>query len=141
MKSIPGLLAAVGLVGLAGCATGPTAEDINAYDYGPPPTKEQIIAAAEPAVRNLLRDPESAQFRWGGYPVLRSYYRKILQGAVFGYVTCGEVNARNGFGGYTGYDPFVVVWDKGRIVSIDMEGAADTMDGFVTSQCNRIASQ
>lgn len=52
--------------------------------------------AAEQSVRAQLRDPESAQFR--NVRVIR----KPGSTAV-----CGEVNARNGFGGYTGYQHFM----------------------------------
>lgn len=43
---------------------------------------------------DLLRDPLSAQLRRLGQPIDRPQ------------VVCGEVNARNGFGGYVGFMPF-----------------------------------
>lgn len=63
------------------------------------PTNGQQEAAwalsAQDAVRAHLRDGQSAEFRgtfiehWGGAPVL-----------------CGEVNAKNGFGGLAGFQRF-----------------------------------
>lgn len=58
------------------------------------------IAAGQVAIKNQLRDPGSAKFRnvhfysGGGVPV-----------------TCGEVNAKNAFGGYTGFERFVAAAD------------------------------
>jgi len=51
-----------------------------------------IIIAGEMQVRALLRDADSAKFN-------------IV--AVKGYAVCGLVNARNGFGGYTGPVRFI----------------------------------
>lgn len=48
---------------------------------------------AKDAVRGRLRDPYSAEFR--------NIYRA-------GDTVCGQVNARNGFGGMAGYAPFIV---------------------------------
>jgi hypothetical protein len=61
------------------------------------------ISAGKDAIRNQLKDPESATFRnvhfysGGGTPVV-----------------CGEINARNGFGGFTGYERFV---SAGTVIS------------------------
>lgn len=49
------------------------------------------------AVTALLRDPASAEFRG-------VYFRENPNSAP---VTCGEVNAKNGFGGMAGYQRFV----------------------------------
>ena len=49
------------------------------------------INKAQQAVKELLVDPNSATFR---------YTRKALMGV------CGEVNAKNSFGGYTGFKKF-----------------------------------
>lgn len=56
------------------------------------------------AVVERLRDPESAQFR----RVRRLPLMKEADGTAMGLARnyCGEVNARNGFGGYTGFVPF-----------------------------------
>lgn len=50
------------------------------------------IAECQNTIKKVLRDPRSAQFR--------NVYKNE-----FGYV-CGHVNAKNGFGGYTGWTPF-----------------------------------
>lgn len=58
------------------------------------PSKEDILkSAAERAIRSVLRDSDSAKFSgWKIYPEAN--------------VACGKVNARNGFGGYSGTQDF-----------------------------------
>lgn len=61
----------------------------------------QAVAASqleryERAVRAELRDPASAQFR----------SVKVLPGGPEDGALCGEINAKNGAGGYTGFDSF-----------------------------------
>lgn len=57
----------------------------------------RTIVAAERAVRNELKDPDSAQFR-----DVRANYTEE-----FGVVACGRVNAKNDLGGYTGFRRFI----------------------------------
>lgn len=56
------------------------------------PAVPSMFVAGRQLVRAALRDPRSADFR-----------NDRERGAVL----CGEVNAKNGFGGYTGYRRFV----------------------------------
>jgi hypothetical protein len=62
------------------------------------------IAASEGAiiqvVKSILRDPDSAKFRG----IVQRYN-----------VICGYVNARNGFGGYTGYKEFMITRTRIRL--------------------------
>lgn len=67
-------------------------------------------------VRQSLRDPASAEFR---------NIRETTNGV------CGEVNAKNGFGGMTGFEPFYVstisaasphVWHDRRMVDTMCNG-------------------
>jgi hypothetical protein len=63
----------------------------------------QLIAEAEEAVANQLVDPNSAEFR-------------NVQVTDDDDV-CGEVNAKNRMGGYTGFSPFVTVYNgRGEMV-------------------------
>ncbi|MHC1657278.1 hypothetical protein ACODUN_09555 [Stenotrophomonas riyadhensis] len=57
----------------------------------------ETIVAAERAVRRELKDPDAAQFK-----DVRANYTEE-----FGVVACGRVNAKNDFGGYTGFRRFV----------------------------------
>lgn len=57
---------------------------------------EKTIAAAQDAAKKGLKDPDSAKFQ-------------KLRIADFegGKVVCGEINAKNSYGGYVGYKPFI----------------------------------
>lgn len=57
----------------------------------------ETVVAAKRAVRASLKDPDSAQFK----DVYANYTEK------FGVVACGQVNAKNSLGGYTGFKRFV----------------------------------
>lgn len=75
----------------------------------PPPSKEDLERATkaafetkvQDAVKRILRDPESARFGEAG-----GYFPDDE-------TACGEVNAKNAFGGYTGDDHFA--YDHGRV--------------------------
>lgn len=57
------------------------------------------VAVAENAVRETLRDPESARFR--------NVKRNAMTGAV-----CGLLNAKNAYGGYVGESPFIYYYSE-----------------------------
>lgn len=67
------------------------------------------------AIKAKLRDPDSANFRnvtfynGSGKPI-----------------TCGEVNAKNGFGGYDGFERFIAAGDVLTVLESEMvEGGMD----------------
>jgi len=76
----------------------------------------ETIVAAERAVRAELKDPDAAQFR-----DVRANYTEE-----FGVVACGRVNAKNEFGGYTGFRRFV---SGGK--SVILEGRDNVADAWV----------
>lgn len=53
------------------------------------------ILSQQREIKKRLKDPESAQFRNSAF-----YNSKVP-------VVCGEVNSKNGFGGYTGFQRFI----------------------------------
>lgn len=71
-----------------------------------PSEEGRLKAEAEESVRRQLRDPDSARFSYGPIPFVFPE-----QGLV-----CGEVNARNGFGGYTGNQMFA--YSRGTVVAL-----------------------
>lgn len=79
----------------------------------------QMIERAEHTVRTRLRDPDSASFR-----------------SVFvtpnGLMVCGEVNAKNGFGGYVGYRAFLAVGDS---VDIAQDGESSALAQSRSAVC------
>lgn len=117
---------------VAGCASVPAVNPLQAmYDLRVAEAKRiavetgdalrhmsvaDVIKATQEQVTDGLRDPSSAQFRkvrivdHGGLPAV-----------------CGEVNGRNAYGGYAGYQPFIGSPHSYQLVGHDFttaEGAA-----------------
>ncbi|WP_146196954.1 hypothetical protein [Achromobacter pulmonis] len=63
-------------------------------EKGKPP-EELLIESAQQVVATQLKDPLSAQFR-------------NMQGSEGALMVCGEINAKNGMGGYVGFKRFMV---------------------------------
>jgi hypothetical protein len=94
-------------LGLAACGKSPT--KATAVQSKQPTQAELLTTAAAKAaalVKEQLKDPESAKFR-----NVRSVPFMGI-GEDVGDVFCGEVNARNAFGGYSGFSDFAVFLDK-----------------------------
>ncbi len=103
---------------LAGCAIYPTAEQEASADYGFQPTQGQCRELAEQAVRSRLKDPYSAKisfgqcrkgYIWDDFPPHNNHE--------FGFVQVGTVNAKNGFGAYTGDVTFKVHIKNGVVTT------------------------
>ena len=67
-----------------------------------PSPEESLQEEAHVAVIGLLKDPESARFQ----DTVGEIYAN--EGAV-----CGQVNSRDGYGGYNGFEPYTYVRGKG----------------------------
>ncbi len=102
-RGVKRLLAIAMAVACFGCVT-PLPQDA---DYGEPPhtwPKNWHLSVEEQAARHM-KDPESARFEWSHIPPIKGgnpagYPRS------FGYVVCVDINAKNSFGGYTGYSKY-----------------------------------
>ncbi|WP_298146319.1 hypothetical protein [uncultured Acinetobacter sp.] len=97
----------VGLLGfsLVGCGKGePSPDELKAF-------KE---VKAQGAVKQLLKDPDSAKFQ-------------NMDGM------CGEVNSKNSFGAYTGYQRFVAAPD---LAILETEVPKDTFNEVWSNLCN-----
>ena len=94
-----------------------------------PATKAELIvikAAISSSTAAALKDPESAQLK-----------NVQLTPEKSGFLVCGEINAKNGYGGYTGFSKFAGIYFIGAkdgkpialIVAIDSgdERVADKM--------------
>ena len=68
-----------------------------AYDNSTDPQKIAWMRVGMDAVKEKLRDPDSAKFK--------NVFFHRGRGNI--PATCGYVNARNSFGGYTGFERFV----------------------------------
>jgi len=71
-----------------------------------------------------LRDPASVQFRgWQAYN-LSNGDRAI----------CGEMNGKNAYGGYVGFEPFYLRMRGGAVI------ASQTVDAYAAEACRQAAS-
>lgn len=67
---------------------------------------EQLIRAE---LHSYLKDPESAQLRLTRGPVLTRV--DAGEGAYSGWLVCADVNAKNSYGGYIGFERYLFVID------------------------------
>lgn len=75
-----------------------------------------------------LKDPDSAKYQWG--QLRRSWIRESLgfdSTFKFGYFLDVDVNAKNSFGGYTGYKPFRFMFFDREIVRVDAQDLLGNM--------------
>lgn len=83
------------------------------------PTNAQFIAAAQKGVRDEMKDPGSAEFR-----NVKVYPKG---GAKTMTTVCGEVNAKNSYGGYVGFRPFVAsISDKADAAIVQVDNPRDS---------------
>lgn len=76
------------------------------------PSEYQMQELSEKMIKDRLKDPDSAEFRnfnlgANGHP-------------------CGEVNSKNGFGGYTGFKRYMIASED--IISIEGEAGISDSD-------------
>lgn len=85
--------------------------------------ESSYIALNQDRIKGRLKDPASAEFR-----------NTFISNAIGAPVVCGEVNAKNGFGGYTGFQRFI---SGGSIQVIEADMAAGEMDKTWSQVCGR----
>lgn len=95
------LIPALGVLGLGSAAAAADApRALNAHE-------KTVIRSA---VLKSLKDPDSAKFRWNP---------KVLDSTIY----CGFVNSKNSFGGYVGFEPFMVFRNPdGSIILVQIAG-------------------
>lgn len=102
---------------IAGCASGPTPQDIANADYGTAPSQEQAEERVKQYFNGVLKDPYSAQYQFSkvdkGYMVGSAFEGKPL---FAGYILTTNVNAKNSFGGYTGAQTYQFLFQNGLLV-------------------------
>lgn len=89
-------------------------------------TEKKVIAAA---YGRLLKDPHSAQYQWPQIPV-----KPETQNAQTAY--CFQVNAKNSYGGYTGFKLIIgkVRQSAGKIIAFDyVAGHLDDTPALIRS--------
>lgn len=95
----------VGLM-ISGCVT---SEQVANANYGNPPSDPQ--GRILKYLHHTLKDPESARIEWG--PMYRGYVAYGLltgKGTEYGHIQTLRVNAKNGFGAYTGWQTHYIMF-------------------------------
>jgi hypothetical protein len=95
MRAVSSLMILITLLGVVGCGAD---HDKPVSEMSPEERKEKepaYIALQQERVKKRLKDPGSAQFRKE-----RVYY-------AIAPIVCGEVNSKNSFGAYSGFERFV----------------------------------
>lgn len=91
---------------LSGCGVQPTKEQLAAADYGAFPRNYK--PKIEAFMSGILKDPESAKYRYS--MPCQGYWSNPAIGRWceihYGWIVDCEVNAKNSFGGYTGFKPY-----------------------------------
>lgn len=107
---------------LSGCMQDyyrPDTSNIAPTDYGSPIAQADAEAAAKEFLNARLKDAGSAIYQC--YPVTTGVERDALiygGGVWAGYeLRCG-VNAKNSFGGYTGFEPFTFMFHDSALVRV-----------------------
>jgi hypothetical protein len=106
-----------------------------APDVGPAPEKASGTALVEEAIKATLKDPDSARFSWPNEFRNGSYKPFGFHRRVFGWYTCGTVNAKNSYGGYAGKSPVLGVIANGKVVYTNMDEGRYPMLG---DQCAKV---
>lgn len=103
---------------LGGCATQPplTQEQrTNPALYGKKPTPEYVEKVVMFGFSNLLKDPASASYRFNhAYTQRFAVWDDQENRYRFGYIAEFFINAKNSYGGYTGFKPHRMFFDQGK---------------------------
>lgn len=90
---------------------------------------KKLIAGAQEAVKKLLKDPGSAEFRSVSVVQMRTPEGPAA-------VVCGEFNAKNGFGGFAGFEPFAWHPDGTLLTKAAFPSTDEaTLDGAIKEIC------
>lgn len=84
-------------------------------DFGNPPPKN-YKEIGENAIKEYMRDPDSAQFKdWTEPHTCLFPSRNSMTIPELGWCNSVKVNGKNGFGGYIGYELYHIVWKNNYI--------------------------
>jgi hypothetical protein len=110
------------LLSLCACSSAPPRpQELSSANYGPyPQDYQQRIAAFMQA---NLRDPGSAMYT-APKPPVKAYAG--MRNYTYGWATCMSVNAKNGFGGYTGANLYYFLFRDGSVALFERAGAGSS---------------
>ena len=105
-------------LGLVGCATMPTQQEIASLDYGVPLTVD-YQQAIKNYLGDVLFDPYSAIYE---FKEPRIYWYKevpLMGGTMYsGYLVSVKVNAKNRMGGYVGKQRYNFIFKNNEIIKV-----------------------
>jgi hypothetical protein len=118
------LTVAWGAALLASCATTPLEKELCRIGYGSPLTMDW-----RSAIRNWfhdqLKDPFSAQYE---FELPRKGYAQAPEGTklLVGYKVIARVNAKNSYGNYVGFKPYLFIFRNNAIIYVFGPTMAET---------------
>lgn len=115
MKVIQPLLAFAILIALPD----PSAAAKAPLDAGPRPTQEDSMRIGEQAIRQRMLDPDAAKIEWP-YLFTSGTLSSMFGKPTAGFWTCGLVNGKNRYGGYSGQTWFLIMINNGVVNSLDI---------------------
>lgn len=102
-------------------------EQLSSADFGRPIDAAEAKAIVKNYFNQTLKDPSSAEFR--NFSVYKTYTDPaFLEERRFGYIICISVNAKNAFGGYTGFKNYSLLTRDGRIIDVRADASNDRPD-------------
>jgi hypothetical protein len=112
MRTISTIAVALALVG---CATAPTKDELGKADYGERP--QNYVQTIHQYFDSTLKDPSSVQYKDITSPQQDWIRDAPIQGHAihFGWGVLATVNAKNSYGGYTGYQTYHFLFRGERI--------------------------
>jgi hypothetical protein len=78
--------------------------------------KNAQIAASQ-YIKNIMKDPESASFKYT-YPPVYGLLLDLTTVNRQGTFLCAEVNGKNSYGGFTGFTPFLVYFANDDLTTV-----------------------
>lgn len=99
---------------LVSCAGQPTKTEINKANYGKKPVNYENLVKEK--MKDTLKDPDSAKYKFNREPSKMWIVNPYGDGHLFGWGTCGEINAKNSYGGYTGFQRYFYFFQENKMV-------------------------
>lgn len=107
-----------------------------------PPTQIAIQASVDSYLEQQLKDPYSAVRK-----VVRGPRQAVVKPDVWstwsGWAICYSINAKNGFGGYTGAKPYLFIFDDDAKIIGVVKNTDDSLwfASVIDRECSRPADQ